>query len=50
MCNEIKFNVIFLVDHLQWTVVNPGGTFIIVILLLWTEMILLCCDFTVFVS
>jgi hypothetical protein len=48
MCNEIDFNVIFLVIHLQWTVVNTDGAFIVMILLLWIKMVLLCCDLIVF--
>ena len=40
MCNEIEFNVIFLVISLQWAVVNTDGTIIVVILLLWLDMVL----------
>jgi len=50
MCNEIDFNVIFMVVPLKWIVVNIDGIFIVMILLLWTEMVLLCCDFTIFAS
>jgi hypothetical protein len=31
-----------------WTVINIDETFTIMILLLWIEMILQCCDFTIF--
>jgi hypothetical protein len=34
ICNEIDFNVIFLVVPLQWTIVNIDGMFIVVTLLL----------------
>lgn len=50
MCYEFYFNVIFLVVHLQWIVVNTDEKFIIVNLLLLNEMVLLCCDFTVHAS
>jgi hypothetical protein len=40
----------FVIVSLQWTVVNPDEIFIIVILLLWTLIMLQCCDFIVFVG
>jgi hypothetical protein len=36
MCNEIEFNIIFLVVPLQWTVVNIVGIYY--------------CDYTIFTS
>jgi len=50
MCNEIDFNVIFLVIHLQWTIINTDRIFIVMILLLWIKMVLLCCDLIIFVD
>jgi hypothetical protein len=52
MCNEIDFNVIFMVVPLKWIVVNIDGIFIVMILLLcyWIEIVLLYCDYIVFTS
>jgi hypothetical protein len=52
MCNEIDFNVIFIVVSLQWNIVNTNEIFIVVIILLcyWTKTVLLYCDFIVFVG
>jgi len=31
-----------------WTVINTDETFIVMILLLWIQMVLQCCNFTIF--
>jgi hypothetical protein len=53
MCNEIDFKVIFqYIVALQWTMFNTIEMFIVVIWLLyyWTKLMLLCCDFALFIS